>query len=322
MSWQSVGQHTFVPTDKAVQVGSFDLAAGQDTIWVKITQLNNPGDWPWSYGILSWRNANGTPLGSVKAYSNRLGEVFRLGNGLPPSDGTGSIWFEPRGFNLGWLKAGFPWELKFEAQAGASDLTSGYWNRDPQSGVITPKTSGDNLDMTPGWIKAKNLIITDDSGSSEERSVPGYQQGSWIPTVGLGTVAPPPEATKWVRVGDLVTVYSELTNFSDQTSDFQVKVTGLPYPPAINAAVGACMASRVADAPSCVYVGSAAQDLRFFRNAANETNPWLALRHNDLGSSAIIMFSATYLTNDDSWTPGNSAQLTAKHFKRSNAGQI
>ena len=126
MTWQSVGTHTFVPTDKAVQVGSFDLAAGQDTIWVRITQLNNPGDWPWSYGILSWRNADGTPLGSLKAYSNRLGEVFRLGNGLPPSDGTGSIWFEPRGFNLGWLKAGFPWTLSFEAQAGSiASITGG-----------------------------------------------------------------------------------------------------------------------------------------------------------------------------------------------------
>jgi len=118
MAWQSVGQHTFVPTDRAVQVGSFDLAPGQDTLWVRITQLNQPAEWPWSYGILSWRNIDGLSLGSTKAYSSQLGEVFRLGVGLPPSDGAGSIWFEPRGFNLGWLKAGFPWSLEFEAQAG------------------------------------------------------------------------------------------------------------------------------------------------------------------------------------------------------------
>ena len=154
MTWQSVGQHTFAPTDKAVQVGSFDLAAGQDTIWVKITQLNNPGDWPWSYGILSWRNANGTPLGSIKAYSNRLGEVFRLGVGLPPSDGTGSIWFEPRGFNTGWLRAGFPWELSFEAQSGSSSVSSSYWNRDPVNGVLSPVTSGDDVVLAPGDLTA------------------------------------------------------------------------------------------------------------------------------------------------------------------------
>ena len=126
MTWQSVGQHTFVPTDRAVQVGSFNLAAGQDTIWVRVTQINEPDNWPWSYGILSWRNSEGLPLGSLKAYSTRLGEVFRLGNGLAPLDGNGSIWFEPRGFNLGWLKAGFPWTLSFEAQAGSiASITGG-----------------------------------------------------------------------------------------------------------------------------------------------------------------------------------------------------
>ena len=120
MTWSSVGQHTFLPTDRAVQIGSFDLAPGQDTVWIRITQLNEPATWPWSYGILSWRSSLGLELGSIKAYSTQLGEVFRLGVGLPPLDSTGSIWFEPRGYNLGWLKAGFPWELSFEAQAGTS----------------------------------------------------------------------------------------------------------------------------------------------------------------------------------------------------------
>ncbi len=123
MTWQFVGQHTFVPTDREVQIGSFDLASGQDTIWVRMTQINEPAYWPWSYGILSWRNSEGLPLGSTKAYSSRLGEVFRLGNGLAPLDGAGGIWFEPRGFNLRWLEAGFPWELAFEAQSGTSAVT-------------------------------------------------------------------------------------------------------------------------------------------------------------------------------------------------------
>ena len=117
MAWQFIGQHTFLPTDRAVQVGAFDLDPGQDTIWVQITQITQPADWPWSYGILSWRSSQGLELGSVKAYSSQLGEVFRLGVGLPPSDRNGSIWFEPRGFNLGWIKSGIPWELSFQAQA-------------------------------------------------------------------------------------------------------------------------------------------------------------------------------------------------------------
>lgn len=117
MTWQFVGQHTFLPTDRAVQIGTFDLAPGQDTIWVRITQLTDPAEWPWSYGILSWHSSQGLELGSIKAYSTQLGEVFRLGVGLPPSDRNGSLWFEPRGYNLGWIKSGKPWELSFQAQA-------------------------------------------------------------------------------------------------------------------------------------------------------------------------------------------------------------
>lgn len=144
MTWQSVGQHTFLPTDRDVQVGSFDLAPGQDTIWVRITQINQPAEWPWSYGILSWRSSSGLELGSKKAYSTQLGEVFRLGVGLPPSDRTGSIWFEPRGFNLGWLKAGFPWELSFEAQAGSGEVNfNPYWGR--VGSTLSPATAGDSV---------------------------------------------------------------------------------------------------------------------------------------------------------------------------------
>ena len=100
---------------------------------------------------------------SVKAYSNRLGEVFRLGNGLPPSDGTGSIWFEPRGFNLGWLKAGFPWELQFEAQAGSSVMTESYWSRIP--GVLAPSNAGDSVDLDTGSLTATSVFWASGQGS-------------------------------------------------------------------------------------------------------------------------------------------------------------
>ena len=126
-AWVPLGTHTFLPTDKEVVIAPFDLALGEDTVWVRITQLNDPATWPFAYGILKWVSANGASLGSVKAFPNRSGEIFRLGVGLSPSDLSGSITFTPRGYNLGWLKAGFPWELKFEATAAttASEFASG-----------------------------------------------------------------------------------------------------------------------------------------------------------------------------------------------------
>ena len=112
--WQLVAEKTFRPDDQSEVVGSFSLEPDDDTIWVRLTELR-----PWSYGILSWKTANGYELGSVKAYGQTESEVFRLGVGLSPSNRDGVITFTPRAFNLGWIKNGFPWPLRFEAQSGS-----------------------------------------------------------------------------------------------------------------------------------------------------------------------------------------------------------
>lgn len=118
VGWSDVGTITVTPTDNVVEVGSFSLVDGADTLWVRITNPVTQGPWPWSYGILSFRTSEGQPLGSVKAYNSQYGEVFRLGVGLPPSVRDGVLTFEPRGFNLGWVRAGYPWTLNFEQQSG------------------------------------------------------------------------------------------------------------------------------------------------------------------------------------------------------------
>ncbi len=44
-------------------------------------------------------------------------------SGLQPLERTGVLTFEPRSFNLSWIKKGTPWTLTFEAQSGT--LVSG-----------------------------------------------------------------------------------------------------------------------------------------------------------------------------------------------------
>ena len=118
MSFDLVGTYTFTPNDTQVIIGSFSLEPGDDTIWVRITQDQPPGPWPWSYGILGWRSSFGYELGTTKAFAEPSGSVQRLGVGLQPVERSGVITFEPRSFNLAWIKAGYPWTLTFEAQSG------------------------------------------------------------------------------------------------------------------------------------------------------------------------------------------------------------
>ena len=100
----NVGPHTFVPDDNVVTIGAFTLGENDDTLWVDITQDQVTGPWPWSYGILGFRSAFGYELGTVKAFSKPEGVIQRLGIGRPPLERSGVITFQPRSFNLAWIR--------------------------------------------------------------------------------------------------------------------------------------------------------------------------------------------------------------------------
>lgn len=124
VGYQNIGTLTFTPGDLTTVVGDFSIDSDHDTIWVRITSEQPPTPWPWSYGILGWQTDNGYELGTCKAYSDQSGQVFKLGVGLSPSQRTGRITFEPRGYNLAWIKKGNPWTLTFQAQSGKSNSGS------------------------------------------------------------------------------------------------------------------------------------------------------------------------------------------------------
>ena len=116
--WSVVGTRTFTPDDLSEVVGSFVMDQDADTLWTRITLLSPATPWPWSYGILGFKTTNGYELGSVKAYPEVDSEVFRLGIGRPPSERSGLLTFEPRSFNLAWIRNGYPMSLKFECASG------------------------------------------------------------------------------------------------------------------------------------------------------------------------------------------------------------
>ena len=118
--WSVVGERTFTPDDLNEVVGSFVMGENDDTLWTRITLLSPAEPWPWSYGILGFKTSNGYELGSVKAYPEVDSEVFRLGVGRPPYERSGVLTFEPRSFNLAWIRNGYPMSLKFECASGVT----------------------------------------------------------------------------------------------------------------------------------------------------------------------------------------------------------
>ena len=134
--WQQIAEVTFTPDNVTEVVGSFSLVGDDDILWVRVTQIGEPSPNPWSYGILSWRSSEGHELGSTKCYGNARSEVFRIGVGRPPLKRDGVITFEPRGFNLGWIREGFPWTLKFEAASGSTAISPP--SSEPQATLMVP----------------------------------------------------------------------------------------------------------------------------------------------------------------------------------------
>lgn len=121
MAFRSVGSITVGPVDRQVTVGSVTLEDGADTLWIRVVQQGGESPWPYGYGLLSWQSLEGRELGTIKVYGHHDGEVYRLGKGLPPVERTGILVFEPRMWNLRWLKsAGEQWRLAFEAQSGVA----------------------------------------------------------------------------------------------------------------------------------------------------------------------------------------------------------
>jgi hypothetical protein len=75
----------------------------------------------WNLGL---KTTFGYELGTIKAFAEEDGNVERLGVGLPPVERSGSLTFEPRSFNLAWIRNGNPWTLTFEAQSGVAVSSS------------------------------------------------------------------------------------------------------------------------------------------------------------------------------------------------------
>jgi hypothetical protein len=123
---QSFSTTVYPDTHTPVNVGDFSIGQTDDTIWFKVTSAPAGGcPWPWSYGLLTWVTDNGRELGTVKVNGVCEGEVFRLGVGRAPSLRDGRIYFEPRSYNLAWVKLGHPWSLDIEAVSGITNSGGG-----------------------------------------------------------------------------------------------------------------------------------------------------------------------------------------------------
>ena len=117
MAWTRVGSVTVGPVSQEITVGQIEVPPqGGIELMVRETSPGQP--FKFAYGLVSFRSTRGKELGTVKCWPERDWSAFVLGTGLSALDRAGELLFEPRSYNLRWVKAGFPWSLEFMADVG------------------------------------------------------------------------------------------------------------------------------------------------------------------------------------------------------------
>ena len=157
-----------------------------------------------------------------------------------------------------------------------------------------------------------------DGGSSGNAQVVGYQKGVWTPTVSRGTVAG--WNTAWFRIGDAVTIYAHLKDFTDSTNN-NLEITGLPYPVVSvteGRVVGTALiingqfSGNIPFDQICHGISgmSSTASLGLFASANN--NQINQLKYANISSLATfrMFITASYLTNNTNWAPENSATVS------------
>ena len=147
MSFTDVGEVTIGPTDSLIDVGTFSMEEGDDTIWFEVQRTSPDDGWPYSYGILRWRTEFGYELGSIKVYTSTQGEVYQLSVGRTPRSLEGTVVYEPRSYNLQWVKSGKTLTMSFAADSGVTSpvaldgsvtytVENKNWEYAPTSGLL------------------------------------------------------------------------------------------------------------------------------------------------------------------------------------------
>jgi hypothetical protein len=119
VAWQLIGRATVGPDDDAVVVGPIEVpTAGGFEFSVRQVE---PTPFKWGNGLVSFLSSQGRELGTVQVWPKLQRESYYLGASLTVLDNSGVLVFEPRFWNLRWIRAGFPLVLEFLADL-ATDL--------------------------------------------------------------------------------------------------------------------------------------------------------------------------------------------------------
>lgn len=120
-----------------------------------------------------------------------------------------------------------------------------------------------------------------------------YEEGTWTPTVSTGTIGITTGTAHYIKIGKLVVAHCRINNFSDTTSNTQIRISGLPYPTGtaqVHAGVG--------------WGDNAIKQIFFYGGTVGNSyvdayaggSGYDAFRHNEVNSGDEFLITLVYIT--------------------------
>lgn len=177
--------------------------------------------------------------------------------------------------------------------------------------IIFHRASGESMTIESDGnvtIEDGNLILasghgidfsaTSDATGSSSELLDDYEEGTWTPSMSSGSVSG--NECQYTKVGNLVTLRGSLSDISDNSTNSDITVTGLPYQAGSNnRAVGATMFryfSKTNAIHMNAYLGQNDSTLSFYWSFNAASSPWEVVEYDD-GTQANmdIIFTIQYI---------------------------
>ena len=176
-------------------------------------------------------------------------------------------------------------EIAFNTSAASSSeatrmIIKNNGNVEISDGNLVVGTGGHGIDFS----------ATGNAGGMANELLDDYEEGSWTPDPWDGTCSV--SNARYTKIGNVVTIWAYVNNFSDTSTNDQIGLTGFPFTPASNGVKGSAMYRYASDPHKTTCYFSSTPRIHFY---GGNTGGYTQLRHNEINNSNFeIYFQATY----------------------------
>jgi len=182
-------------------------------------------------------------------------------------------------------------------RVNSADNSENLFGADKNSSFFAKFDNSTKIKTVSNGIEVTGGVYLGGTGSAN--LLDDYEEGTWTPTVDSGTIIVASGSARYIKIGNLVTCYARISNFSDSTGGTSLKIKTLPF--TINtlntdANVGNAWGNAMGNEP-CMFFFSQTNDTKVvgYYGASGDA-AYNQVIHSDFTSATNMIIKLTYMT--------------------------